>query len=126
MVNILRFDTATYRRVIAWFPFFFLLKTQLHMCGEAEVHLRLFRRETFPGGMQKSLSCYISVSFSFFRYPKFSAVFSQSIVRVWKGARFHARLFPIIFMNADKSHIFSGAVSGKRAENGAKRQNCPK
>lgn len=53
--------------------------------------------------------------FYFLRYQMCSGVFSQCIVRVGKGARFHARVFPIIFMDADMSHIFRG-VSEKKIE----------
>lgn len=73
--------------------------------------------ESFSGGMWKSLSCYLFVLFLFLWIPEVGGVLSQYIVRVWKGAKFRARVFPMIFMNADKSHIFR-AVSEKKLEMG--------
>lgn len=49
---------------------------------------------------------FLSFFFYVFGFQSHSGVFSHRIARRWTAARFHARLFPIIFMNADKSHIF--------------------
>lgn len=89
------------------------------MCGKAVFHMYGKRISEIISG---EILCWrnVEVACMLYFWPFFSLDTRGTVVcfhnRVaWKIARFHARVLQIIFMNADKSHIFR-EVSGKIIE----------
>lgn len=116
MVNVLRFDTDTYTCCLV--SIFSPETSVAHMWKGLSIYLRLFRGggDHFLQECRSRLLYFCLFLFCFFGYQKYSGVFSPCTVRVWKGAKFHARMFTIIFINADKWHIFRVVSAKKRLE----------
>lgn len=115
MVNVLRFDMDTYTCCLV--SIFSPETSVAHIWKGLSIYLRLFRGGGIIFCRNVGAACYIFVFFfCFFGYQKYSGVFSPCTVRVWKGAKSHARMFPIIFINADKWHIFRVVSAKKRLE----------